>query len=75
MGMNTLRDYYAAFGLGAKTGIEIGDAAGSLPSQPEGQDLAPWAAFGQATQLYSPSSWPTPWPPWSPAGSTAPPTS
>ena len=54
MGMNTLRDYYAAFGLGAKTGIEIGDAAGSLPSQPEGQDLAPWAAFGQATQLYSP---------------------
>ena len=30
------------------------DAAGSLPSQPEGQDLAPWAAFGQATQLYSP---------------------
>ena len=54
MGMNTLRDYYAAFGLGSKTGIEIGDAAGSLPSQPEGQDLAPWAAFGQATQLYSP---------------------
>ena len=52
MGMNTLRDYYAAFGLGAKTGIEIGDAAASLPSQPEGQDLAPWAAFGQATQLY-----------------------
>ena len=54
MGMTTLRDYYSAFGLGSKTGIEIGDAAGSLPSQPEGQDLAPWAAFGQATQLYSP---------------------
>ncbi len=54
MGMETLRDYYSAFGLGSKTGIEIGDAAGSLPSQPEGQDLAPWAAFGQATQLYSP---------------------
>ena len=54
MGMTTLRDYYSAFGLGSKTGIEIGDAAGSLPSQPEGQDLAPWAAFGQANQLYSP---------------------
>ena len=54
MGMDTLRDYYAAFGLGSKTGIEIGDAAGSLPTQAEGQDLAPWAAFGQANQLYSP---------------------
>ena len=54
MGMTTLQDYYSAFGLGSKTGIEIGDAAGSLPSQPEGQDLAPWAAFGQANQLYSP---------------------
>ena len=54
MGMSTLQDYYSAFGLGSKTGIEIGDAAGSLPTQKEGEDLAPWAAFGQANQLYSP---------------------
>ena len=31
MGMTTLRDYYSAFGLGSKTGIEIGDAAGPGP--------------------------------------------
>ena len=54
MGMDTLRKYYADFGLGAPTGIEIGDTAGRLPSQNEGENLAPWAAFGQANQEYSP---------------------
>lgn len=54
MGMDTLRKYYADFGLGSPTGIEIGDAAGRLPSQNEGENLAPWAAFGQANQLYTP---------------------
>ena len=52
--MDTLRKYYADFGLGAPTGIEIGDTAGRLPSQNEGENLAPWAAFGQANQEYSP---------------------
>ena len=54
MGMDTLRKYYADFGLGSPTGIEIGDAAGLLPSQGAGENLAPWAAFGQANQLYTP---------------------
>ncbi len=54
MGMDTLREYYADFGLGSPTGIEIGDAAGRLPSQKEGENLAPWAAFGQANQEYTP---------------------
>ena len=54
MGMETLRKYYADFGLGSPTGIEIGDATGLLPSQNEGENLAPWAAFGQANQLYTP---------------------
>ena len=46
MGMETLRKYYADFGLGSPTGL--------LPSQNEGENLAPWAAFGQANQLYTP---------------------
>ena len=54
MGMDTLREYYAKFGLGSPTGIEIGDTTGRLPSQNEGENLAPWAAFGQANQEYSP---------------------
>lgn len=40
MGMDTLREYYAKFGLGSPTGIEIGDTAGRLPSQNEGENLA-----------------------------------
>ena len=54
MGMDTLVEYLSAFGLGSSTGIEIGDAAGSLPQNPPGQNLAPWAAFGQANQEYTP---------------------
>ena len=54
LGMDRLRSYFSAFGLGEHTGIEIGDEAGTLPSQEEGINLAPWAAYGQANQLYTP---------------------
>lgn len=54
MGMDKLNQYFAAFGLGAATGIEIGENSGQLPSQNVGENLAPWAAFGQANQLYTP---------------------
>ena len=54
MGMDTLREYLTAFGLGEKTGIEIGDRTGMLPENPQGQNQAPWAAYGQANQLYTP---------------------
>ena len=54
LGMDALRETYAGFGLGAHTGIETGDAAGQLPYNPQGQDQAPWAAYGQSNQLYTP---------------------
>ena len=54
LGMDRLNSYFSAFGLGEHTGIEIGDEAGTLPSQEEGINLAPWAAYGQANQLYTP---------------------
>lgn len=54
MGMDTLRDYLTAFGLGESTGIEIGDKLGTLPQNPQGQNQAPWAAYGQANQVYTP---------------------
>lgn len=54
MGMDTLREYLVQFGLGEKTGIEIPETAGLLPENPQGQNQAPWAAYGQSSQLYSP---------------------
>lgn len=54
MGMDGLREYLVQFGLGEKTGIEIPEYSGRLPENPQGQDQAPWAAFGQSNQLYSP---------------------
>ncbi len=54
LGMDNLREYLTAFGLGEHTGIETGDAAGTLPENPPGEDQAPWAAFGQSNQLYTP---------------------
>jgi len=54
LGLNLLNKYASAFGLGAHTGIEIGDSAGSLAQEEPGQDLAPWAAFGQANYLFTP---------------------
>ena len=54
LGMEQLNRYFTAFGLGERTGIEIGERTGSLPTQEQGHDLAPWAAYGQANQLYTP---------------------
>lgn len=54
LGLDDLNKYASNFGLGAHTGIEIGDAAGSLAQEEAGQDLAPWAAFGQANYLFTP---------------------
>ena len=54
MQMDGLREYLVQFGLGEKTGIEIPETAGLLPENPQGQDQAPWAAYGQGRQLYSP---------------------
>ena len=53
MGLEKLNEYISAFGLGQHTGIEIGDYAGTLASEKEGEDQAPWAAFGQANQSYT----------------------
>ena len=52
--MEGLRKYLVQFGLGEKTGIEIPETAGLLPENPQGQNQAPWAGFGQSNQLYSP---------------------
>ena len=54
LGMDNLRKYLTAFGLGEHTGIETGDKAGTLPENPVGENQAPWAAFGQSNQLYTP---------------------
>ncbi|MCI2058141.1 MAG: penicillin-binding protein A [Oscillibacter sp.] len=54
LGLDKLNEYAAAFGLGKHTGIEIGDRAGTLATQDAGQDLAPWAAFGQASYTATP---------------------
>ena len=54
LGLDLLNQYASNFGLGAHTGIEIGDKAGCLAQEEPGQDLAPWAAFGQANYLFTP---------------------
>ena len=54
MGMDTFNHYLTSFGLGLNSGIEIGDRTGSLPSNKVGENQTPWAAFGQANQLYTP---------------------
>ena len=54
LGMDTLNEYLTAFGLGKPTGIEIGEKVGIQPENQEGENQAPWAAFGQANQLYTP---------------------
>lgn len=54
LGLDKLNEYASAFGLGKKTGIEIGDKPGTLATEEEGQDLAPWAAFGQASYSATP---------------------
>ena len=52
--LDTLNEYYSSFGLGEPTGIEIGENTGSQAVNENGQDQAPWAAFGQANQEYTP---------------------
>jgi len=54
LGLDKLNEYASAFGLGKKTGIEIGDQPGTLATEEQGQDLAPWAAFGQASYSATP---------------------
>ena len=54
MGMDTFVDYLTAFGLGESTGIEIGERIGTLPRNNVGENQAPWAAFGQSNQAYTP---------------------
>ena len=54
MGMDTFVDYLTAFGLGGSTGIEIGERTGTLPRNNVGENQAPWAAFGQSNQAYTP---------------------
>ena len=54
LGMDTFREYLQSFGLGSRTGIEIGDSSGTLPENQPGEDLAPWAGYGQANQEYTP---------------------
>ena len=54
LGLDKLNEYATAFGLGEHTGIEIGDAAGNLAQNKAGENHAPWAAFGQASYLFTP---------------------
>lgn len=54
LGLDTLNEYVRAFGLGEHTGIEIGDRTGNLTENKLGENLAPWAAFGQADYLFTP---------------------
>lgn len=54
LGLDTLNEYARAFGLGEKTGIEIGDASGNMAENKVGENQAPWAAFGQSSYLFSP---------------------
>ena len=54
LGLDKLNEYATAFGLGEHTGIEIGDAAGNLAQNKTGENQAPWAAFGQASYLFTP---------------------
>lgn len=54
LGLDQLNEYAAAFGLGQPTGIEIGESTGTLPENRIGEDQAPWAAFGQSSQTFTP---------------------
>lgn len=54
LGLDTFSNYLTAFGLGESTGIETGDKPGFLPQNKTGENQTPWAAFGQANQLYTP---------------------
>ena len=70
-GHGYLRGVPVGFRPGLPTGIEIGDAAGTLPENPPGQNLAPGPPTAKPTRSTPRCSWPTMWPRWSPAASTA----
>ena len=52
--MDGLNAYAANFGLGEHTGIELGERVGKRHENQPGEDQAPWAGFGQASQEYTP---------------------
>ena len=54
LGMDRLNEFAAAFGLGEHTGIELGERTGLRHENALGEDQAPWAGFGQASQEYTP---------------------
>ena len=54
MGLDTLNECYSALGLGEPTGIEIGEKTGRQATNEGGSNQAPWAAYGQANQEYTP---------------------
>lgn len=54
LGLDRLNQYVQAFGLGESTGIEISEKTGNLAENKEGENQAPWAAFGQASYLFTP---------------------
>ena len=54
LGLDKLNEYATAFGLGEHAGIEIGQAAGNRAQNKAGENQAPWAAFGQASYLFTP---------------------
>lgn len=54
LGLTRLNDYAAAFGLGQSTGIELNESVGTLSENKPGEDQAPWAAFGQSSQAFTP---------------------
>jgi penicillin-binding protein 2 len=54
LGLTRLNEFSAAFGLGQPTGIELWERTGTLPENNPGEDQAPWAAFGQSNQAFTP---------------------
>lgn len=75
LGMDTLREYLTAFGLGESTGIEIG-RQGRVPCRktPPARIWPPGPHTARPTSSIPRCSWPTIFPPWSPAASAASPT-
>lgn len=54
LGMERLNEFAARFGLGENTGIELNERTGVRHENQPGEDQAPWAGFGQASQVYTP---------------------
>ncbi len=54
LNMDRLNEFAAGFGLGEHTGIELGERTGRRHENTPGEDQAPWAGFGQASQEYTP---------------------